>query len=624
MRIVKFAHPAFKLRKYNCCLGFGFGFGFVKIGLAKMDNIVRKNLGEQFMPDQRMDLTTAGFVEVLREQNFIDPALLQWALNEASNSNRNFYELVATRIPSEQKRVYSLLADYLGVDFEPLTAAKVSVQIARKLPSEFVLSHQAIPLRMEKGRLVVVTSRPKTLLEPNRISTLASCPVEMVMGPLGRVRRLIQNTYGLGADTVSKLVSDGTLEKISIKTAGPQSLTIGDNLDTTQDASVTKFVNQLLIEAVKSGASDIHIEPYEHELRVRFRIDGVLQEIPIPGAVKKLEQALISRVKVLADLDIAEKRLSQDGQIRLSVKDRTVDIRVSVLPSIYGESLVLRILDRQSQFRDLGQVGMPENMLDTFRGVLSLAQGLVLVSGPTGSGKTTTLYASLNNVNVPGKKIITVEDPVEYRLDGITQIQVKDSIGLSFSNLLRSIVRHDPDVLMIGEIRDAETARMALNAAITGHLVLATIHTNDAPTAITRLASMGIEWYMIASALKVAMGQRLVRVLCPQCKTAVKPNKQLLSQFSQLKGQHIFSASGCEYCGHRGYVGRTGIYEELVVTDEMAGIISVAHQEKIKPFAIQQGMVPLRQAGLELVMAGITSIDEVLRVTKDTASIKQK
>ena len=460
-------------------------------------------------------------------------------------------------------------------------------------------------------------------MRADHVSTLAGEQARMVLGPRSRLNRFIQNGYGLGADTVSELVNgDGNGHSDSpIKLVAPEPVAINDDLDSTQEASVTRFVNQILIEAVKAKASDVHIEPYEQQLRVRFRVDGVLNEIHVPPAIKQLEQVIISRVKVLGDLDIAEKRLSQDGQIRLNVLGRMVDVRVSVLPSIYGESVVLRILDRQAQFQDLGEIGMPEGMLRDCRRVLSLAQGLVLVTGPTGSGKTTTLYASLNHVNHPGRKIIAIEDPVEYRLEGVTQIQVKESIGLGFSNLLRSIVRHDPDVIMVGEIRDGATANMALSSAITGHLVLATLHTNDAPTAAARLASMGAPRHMTAAALKVVLAQRLVRLICPECREELANHGGELSrEFSIPAGVKLYHGRGCDACHHRGYKGRTGIFESFIVTEAISQMIDSGRSTAaIRAAAERDGLVPLRRAGTDLVRAGLTTLDEVYRVTREAA-----
>ena len=559
------------------------------------------------------------FAESLRAAGIVKEPLLRWALEEHRLTDRPVHELLAERAPAEEEAIYRLVAEFLGVDFEPLKAREPDEELTRYLPSQFAMNHQVAPVARDGEDLLVATSRLQMLARSDQVSTVTGLSARVALSAPTRLNRYLQGLYGLGADTVSELVDGADNGALPIQLLSRSAVAIGDDLDSTQEASVTNFVNRLVIEAVRSGASDLHIEPYEQQLRVRFRIDGVLQEIPVPPAVKQLEQAIISRLKVLGDLDIAEKRLSQDGQIRLSLLGRAVDVRVSVLPSIHGESVVLRLLDRQSQFRDLGEIGMPEDMLVDYRDVLNLAQGLVLVTGPTGSGKTTTLYASLNYVNLPGRKIITVEDPVEYRLEGITQIQVKESIGLGFSSMLRSIVRHDPDVIMIGEIRDSETANIAMNSAITGHLVLATLHTNDAPTAVTRLANMNTPRYMIASALKVVVAQRLVRLICPHCRYELPEiPPEVREELPALADGSLWAGRGCEACRHTGYSGRTGVFESLVVSDSLAEMVAGgATSVAMRNAAVAEGLVPLRRAGLEMVRSGVTTLDEFYRVTRD-------
>jgi len=565
------------------------------------------------------------FVEALRRAGVVSEPALRWAMQESSATGRAVHELLAERVPAAEEGVYRELAEFLGVAFDPLSRRQVDAELIRRLPSTMALADLVAPIAWEDDRLVVATGRTQMLARADKVATAAGSAVRMVLVPPSRLNRLLQASYGVGAETVSELVDRRGESDAAVRLVASEPVSIGEDLDSTQEASVIRFVNELLYEAVRVGASDMHIEPFEKQLRVRFRIDGMLQEVAVPPAVKRLEGAIISRVKVLGDLDIAEKRLSQDGQVRLSISGRTVDVRVSVLPSIYGESVVLRILDRQAQFRDLGELGMPPNMLAYYRDALSLAQQLVLVTGPTGSGKTTTLYASLSHVNRPGLKIVTVEDPVEYRLDGITQIQVKESIGLSFSTLLRSIVRHDPDVIMIGEIRDRATANIALNSAITGHLVLATLHTNDAPTAVTRLANMGEPWYMIASALKVVLAQRLVRLICPHCREpADDVPAELAREFPQLADQTLYRGAGCEACYHTGYSGRSGVFESFLVTPAISQRIAEgASPVEIRAAALEQGMVPLRRAAIDLVLRGLTTVDEVYRVTRDAVQYER-
>ncbi|HNX26991.1 MAG TPA: ATPase, T2SS/T4P/T4SS family, partial [Phycisphaerae bacterium] len=443
------------------------------------------------------------FIQKLRLAGIVEEPVLQWAIEESFLTGRGVQELLSERLPANEVAIYSALAEFLGVEFVELDGGEMRGDLTEYMDGVYASNNRVAPVEFSDDTLVVATSNAEKLLAASEISIDLGCHVRMVLAAPGQLQRYTRNLYGLGAGTVSQLVgNEGGTDDKSLLLNVTREVAIQEDLDTQQEASLTNFVNQILIEAVKARASDIHIEPSEHQLRVRFRIDGMLHDVPVPPAIKQLEGAIISRIKVLADLDIAEKRLTQDGQIRLRILGRPVDVRVSVLPSIYGESLVLRILDRQSQYRELTEIGMSHEMLESYCEILKQANGLILVTGPTGSGKSTTLYASLNHINSPSRKIVTVEDPVEYRLDGITQIQVKESIGLGFANILRSIVRHDPDVIMVGEIRDDVTANTALSASITGHLVLATVHTNDAITAISRLANMHLPWYMIASALK--------------------------------------------------------------------------------------------------------------------------
>jgi general secretion pathway protein E len=562
---------------------------------------------------------TDALAAYLQSTEVVSPAALERARRESARSGRSLHALLAESEPSREEGIYGALADFLGVPFEPLRDTSVDPALVGRLPSRFALEKNVAPLRKEGDGVLVVTGRPDMLLRSGEVATRMQQPVVMALAPPSRLERFIQACYGLGADAVNDLIEGDKDSSPRIELVATEPVSIGETLDSAQEASATRFVNQLLFEAVKSQASDIHVEPYERQLRVRFRIDGMLQEVPVPPAIKQMEQAIISRIKVLADMDIAEKRLTQDGQIRLNVAGRVVDVRVSVVPCIYGESLVLRILDRQAHYRSLGEIGMPGPMLQAYREVLSLAQGLILVTGPTGSGKTTTLYASLNLVNGPSRKIVTIEDPVEYRLEGITQIQVRESIGLGFSSLLRNIVRHDPDVIMIGEIRDAATADIALNAAITGHLVLATLHTSDAPTAISRLSSMGMPRYMIAAALKVVLAQRLVRVICQQCRRPAQSlPDEAVREYPELAQQTAYQGSGCDRCLGTGYHGRTGVYEALRVTPSISELIATGKQAPaIREAARKQGLIPLRPAGVELVKNGVTTFEELYRVTRD-------
>ncbi|MEO2138192.1 MAG: GspE/PulE family protein, partial [bacterium] len=375
---------------------------------------------------------------------------------------------------------------------------------------------------------------------------------------------------------------------------------------------------QVLSRAVEQHASDIHVEPFENELRIRYRVDGVLHDIDSPP--RSQAAAIISRIKLMAKLNIAERRLPQDGRIKLRLVGREIDLRVSSLPTLYGESVVMRILDRSSISVDLTGLGLPQATLDEFTGMIIQPHGLVLVTGPTGSGKTTTLYAALDKINSSEKKIITIEDPVEYQLAGVNQIHVKSQIGLTFASGLRSIVRQDPDVIMVGEIRDAETAEIAIQAALTGHLVFSTLHTNDAAGAISRLLEMGVEDYLLASSLIGVMAQRLVRRLCPDCKQPVKAGSELAGELAEVEdsASSVYDSGGCPACSGTGFRGRCGIYELLQVDDSTrAQILSRASASEIKNKAVESGMRSLRDDGWRTVKNGVTSVAEVLRVTQD-------
>jgi type II secretion system protein E len=404
-----------------------------------------------------------------------------------------------------------------------------------------------------------------------------------------------------------------------LEVLAPEDEAIDDLRALASQAPVIKLVNVILLEAVRLRASDVHLESTNNGLRVRYRIDGVLQEMSNPP--RQYQAAVISRIKIMANLNIAERRLAQDGRIRLRLSDRELDLRVSTLPALHGESVVLRILDRGAGVPDLVELGMSEATLATFARLIRIPHGIILVTGPTGSGKTTTLYGALRRINGPGVKIVTVEDPVEYQIEGLTQIPVAAKGGLTFASALRSILRHDPDIIMVGEMRDTETAEISIQAALTGHLVFSTLHTNDAPGGITRLADMGVEPYLIAATVRGLLAQRLVRLVCRHCAEPYDPSEAELAAIGETMalGQARFSRGrGCDACGGTGYRGRTGIYELLVVTDELrARIVGGASLDEIRQLGRQQGMIPLRVDGWTKVCAGITTVEELLRVTSD-------
>jgi type II secretory ATPase GspE/PulE/Tfp pilus assembly ATPase PilB-like protein len=379
-------------------------------------------------------------------------------------------------------------------------------------------------------------------------------------------------------------------------------------------------VNQVLQDAIELRASDVHLEPFEDEFRIRYRIDGVLQEVPVPPQIKRFQPAIVSRVKILSHLNIAEKRLPQDGRIKIRVQDNEVDIRVSVIPMLHGEAVVMRLLRQNATLRGMEQLGFGEGILTSFRRVLELPHGIILVTGPTGSGKTSTLYTALNEINDAERKIITIEDPVEYQLKGVNQIQVSEKAGLTFAKGLRSILRHDPDVILIGEIRDQETAQIAVQASLTGHLVFSTLHTNDAPGALTRLVDMGVEPYLVASSLEAVLAQRLVRVLCPKCKTEDKSPAAAAfkTQVGIPLNTPIYAAVGCRECRQTGYYGRQAVFEWMDTSQDIRQmILKNASGDQLREAARKNGMRTLAEDGWRIVRMGITTAEEVLRVTKD-------
>jgi len=505
-----------------------------------------------------------------------------------------------------------LLARFHGVDVLTPDRIPDSPPALERLSVDYMRSARILPVSVADGTLTLA------MADPGDSSTIDN--VEFVTGlrvvpVLVRARDLVERFEGMfGANESAGDAADtGDVEILKDDEEDVEHLR-----DMASEAPVIRLVNQMLSRAVEQRASDIHVEPFEDELRVRYRIDGVLHDVDAPS--KSLSAAIISRIKLMAKLNIAERRLPQDGRIKIRLVGREIDLRVSSLPTLYGESVVLRILDRSSISVDLETLGMEEDTLAEFTHMIEQPHGLLLVTGPTGSGKTTTLYGALDKINSPELKIITIEDPVEYQLRGVNQIHVRSQIGLTFASGLRSIVRQDPDVIMIGEIRDPETAEIAIQAALTGHLVLATLHTNDAPGAVSRLLDMGVEDYLLASSLLGVLAQRLVRQLCVHCKALAVPQPELLADGGGRAGEQgqVFDSVGCPLCSGTGFRGRSGIYELFGVNDDMRKlIISRAASDRIKAAAVEKGMRTLREDGWRKVRHGVTSVAEVLRVTQD-------
>ncbi|MBX2851253.1 MAG: Flp pilus assembly complex ATPase component TadA [Phycisphaeraceae bacterium] len=514
----------------------------------------------------------------------------------------------------KEDRLLSVLAKEFGVELIDLEGVVPPRELLSRLPAHVLSRRKLLPIDEADGRLRVATS---TLCDSSGIDELrvvTGMEIEAVLAPSDQIAKALGKHLGVGAATMQSLMQHGGITVVDEDDEGV------DLADDAEDASIIQFVNQVLVEAIERRATDVHFEPFEEKLSVRYRVDGVLQEATLPADVRRFQAAIVSRLKILSHLDIAEKRLPQDGRIKLMVAGREVDVRVSVIPMLYGEAVVLRLLDRSSTLVGLQGLGMEGEDLRGFSKVLGLPHGIVLVTGPTGSGKTTTLYASLAQINDVERKIITIEDPIEYHLEGVNQIQVDTKTGLSFSKGLRAILRHDPDVVLIGEIRDRETADIAVQASLTGHLVFSTLHTNDAPGAITRLIDMGVEPFLVASSLEMVVAQRLVRLICGDCRepiTIVDADRVRVEYGSDLPDT-LYHGRGCSACGGTGYRGRKGIFELMPITDELRSHITEnASSQVIRRTAIAQGMKSLRQDGWRLIQSGLTTVEEVLRVTKD-------
>jgi general secretion pathway protein E len=484
------------------------------------------------------------------------------------------------------------------------------------ISARFILENRIVPLELRDDVLKVLMADPDNRAAIDALKVAVAGRVEVCTGDPGLVEEYLNRFYGREAQDFSKIIEnigDSDLEFVSEDEEDAERLK-----DIASEAPIIRLVNLFITRAVEGRASDIHIESYERELKIRYRIDGLLYDIET--APKRLQAAIISRIKIMAKMNIAERRLPQDGRIRLRVGEREIDLRVSTIPVMHGESVVMRILDKENVVINLHQLGFSPDTIESFHRLITRPHGIILVTGPTGSGKTTTLYGALDKINSPDKKIITVEDPVEYQIRGINQIQVKPQIGLHFNNTLRHIVRQDPDIIMIGEIRDLEAADIAIQAALTGHLVFSTLHTNDAPSAITRLLDIGVENFLLSSTMRGILAQRLVRVLCPNCREP-DPEAMNREEFQSLgidRRAVLYRGRGCEKCSQTGFFGRTGIFELLLVTDEIRQrIVKQEDANQIRSAAREQGMRTLLEDGIRKVVEGKTTLGEVLRVTQE-------
>ena len=523
-----------------------------------------------------------------------------------------------------EEDVLQWLAKEYGLAYTTLEDIEPDRQLLSLFPARLLLKEQLLPLRRLNGTAEVATSRLFATQGLDALKTLTGLTLKPILASSEAIQREIKKHLGVGADTIDTLHEEKSFQVVD------------DNIDDTNldaaaedEASIIRFVNQVLRDAIDLRASDIHLEPFEDEFRIRYRIDGVLQDTAVPAQLKRFQPAIVSRVKILSHLNIAEKRLPQDGRIKIRVDDSEVDIRVSVIPMLHGEAVVMRLLRQNATLRGMSELDMDKRELEGFRRVLQLPHGIILVTGPTGSGKTSTLYTALNEINDALRKIITIEDPIEYQLKGVNQIQVSEKAGLTFARGLRSILRHDPDVILIGEIRDQETAQIAVQASLTGHLVFSTLHTNDAPGALTRLVDMGVEPYLVASALEAVLAQRLVRVLCRHCKQEDhSPTAQAFKASLGIPANAtIYRSVGCRECRHTGFYGRHAIFEWMDADSEIRQLIlKNASTDQMRDVARRAGMRTLAEDGWRLVQQGITTVEEVLSVTtaKEVAATKNE
>jgi type II secretion system protein E len=545
----------------------------------------------------------------------------------------------------KEEAMLPALAEDFGLELVDLTHAKIEPDVLTAMPMKLVHRKNLMPLSRNNGTLIVATGDPYDAYALDELQTLTGLRVMPVLAPHREISRLIKTHFGVGGDTVAALAEEAQA-KDDIELLEDIEADDSEMAKQAQEASVVRLVNQILIEAATERASDIHIEQEEKGIRIRYRIDGMLQNQILPQEINRFQAAIISRLKIMARLNIAEKRLPQDGRIKMKVQGREVDVRVSIIPMVHGEGIVMRLLDKGRMTFDLKNCGMLSDVYDKFKMVIDRPHGIVLVTGPTGSGKSTTLYSALNEIKDEVTKIITVEDPVEYQQPGISQIQTHAKIGLTFSAALRSILRHDPDVILVGEIRDKETAEMAIQASLTGHMVFSTLHTNDAPSSFTRMIDMGVEPFLVSSTVEGVMAQRLVRTICPDCKTtfvpeidelpmdfpwrgSVKPAADVAIQQGMVEMMHavddthgkLWKGTGCRACRQSGYRGRTGIHELMTNSDTIRDLVSQrVNANVIRLEALKAGMITLRQDGWRKVLNGTTTIQEVGRATATDVS----
>ena len=560
---------------------------------------------------------TAYLTGLLQRTELFTDAQIGDLLEIARQGDGGIATIVAREGYAPEDEFLEALAGVMKLPYVPVGGESIPQDVLARLPTKAVFQYNVIPVSFENGILMVAANDP---LNPGLVDALrlaSGSRVRLALSPSSDIAKAAKKFYGVGAETVDRMIQDDRFEVEPEDALGKVELS---ELD--QEASIVKFVNQIIWEACQQGSTDIHLEPMEESLRIRYRIDGVLHQTPVPAQLNRFQAAVISRIKVMANLDIAEKRLPMDGRIGLRVQGRDIDIRVSTMPTVYGESVSLRLLQGSGEFIGLEELGMSKRDSKLIDKIIHRPNGIILVTGPTGSGKSTSLYAYLHEINTVDQRILTAEEPIEYEMAGINQVLVRPEIGLTFARCLRSFLRQDPDIIMVGEIRDLETAEIAIQASLTGHLVFSTLHTNDAAGSFTRLLDMGVEPFLAASAVEAVVAQRLVRKLCGNCRQEVSPEETFLREIGfpldQPRQGRLFSPGTCEKCRMTGFRGRGGIFEVLRASDAIESlVIARTATSEIKQQSITEGMCTLRDDGWVKVLAGVTSIEEVLRVTEE-------
>ncbi len=547
---------------------------------------------------------------------YSDEALARIGEERAKNPEMGLAEAVLKFGGVREAEFLRRMGELLGFDYVELEKAQPRPDVLQKLPASAVYQYNVLPLRFADGVLTVVSSDPFSTVVRDGLRLAAGCPVTIALAPREEIDKAVKKFYGVGADAIEKMIEDGryavddedgSISKIDVGAEG-------------EEASIVKFVNRIIAEADRQGATDIHIEPQETELRIRYRIDGMLHKVDVPPQLNRLKSAIISRIKVMANLDIAEKRLPMDGRIGIRLGGEDIDIRVSTMPGAWGESISLRLLAKSGSFVKMADLGFNERDFRVVDKIIRRPNGIFLVTGPTGSGKSTSLYSFLHEVNTMDVRILTAEDPIEYQMDGIIQVQMNKDIGLDFARTLRAFLRQDPDKIMVGEIRDRETAEIAINAALTGHMVFSTLHTNTAAGAFPRMIDMGVEPFLIASAVAGVMGQRLCRRLCPTCRKAVPLNQKWYDLSYPPESDTVYEPAegGCDACSRTGYKGRRALFEVLEVDEDIeSAIIKRENATQIQHISLSKGMKTLREDGWAKVFKGVTSVAEIRRVTED-------